>query len=132
MKNLRPSGIALEVETHHFAEAIKILGGDKVMEAARYFAAKHPGKLPDKRPAEVLTELIADRTGQNLSKRYVEDLQQRCKRFAEAFSCPIGSITGEEVSEFLNRLNLSPRSRNNFTGAIRTLFAFAKSKKYLS
>ena len=53
-------------------------------------------------------------------------------RFARAFQCEIGSITPALVQRFLNNLNLSARSVNNFRKTLKTLFEFARARKYLS
>ena len=47
-------------------------------------------------------------------------------RFARAFQCEIGSITPSLVQRFLNDLNLSARSVNNFRKTLKTLFEFAR------
>ena len=60
-----------------------------------------------------------------------DDLRYRCGRFAKAFQCEIGSITPALVQKFLNDLKLSARSVNNFRKTIKTLFEFAKARKYL-
>ncbi len=53
-------------------------------------------------------------------------------RFARAFQCEIGSITPALVQRFLNNLNLSARSVNNFRKTLKTLFEFARARRYLS
>src|SRR5439155_7718920 len=45
---LKPSGTPLEVAALHYAEAVKVLGSDTVLEAAQYFAKRHPRALPSK------------------------------------------------------------------------------------
>ena len=67
-----------------------------------------------------------------MSERYCDDLRYRCGRFAQAFQCEIGSITPALVQQFLNGLNLSARSVNNFRKTLKTLFEFARARRYLS
>ncbi|HWN95482.1 MAG TPA: site-specific integrase, partial [Methylomirabilota bacterium] len=44
---------------------------------------------------------------------------------------PIASVSGDDIRTFLDGLKLSPRSHNNFLGAITRLFEFAKGRKLL-
>ena len=80
---------------------------------------------------EVVEELIYAKQSKGRSRVYVSDLRYRCGKFAESFHCDIQSVDGKQIEEFLDHLKLSPRSKNNFFLAIRTLFRFAVSKKYL-
>jgi integrase len=79
-----------------------------------------------------MEELIAQKRADGMSERYCDDLRYRCGRFARAFQCEIGSITPALVQQFLNRLNLSARSVNNFRKTLKTLFEFARARRYLS
>jgi type I site-specific restriction-modification system R (restriction) subunit len=56
---LRPTGAALEIAAGHYAEAVKILGRDRIIEAAHFFVRHIAETLPDKTVAEVADELIA-------------------------------------------------------------------------
>src|SRR6267142_6900657 len=53
---LKSKGIKLPVDVavRHYAEAVKILGSDLVIEAAREYAKRHPQKMPQKSIAEVV------------------------------------------------------------------------------
>ena len=79
-----------------------------------------------------MEELIAQKRADGMSERYCDDLRYRCGRFARAFQCEIGSITPALVQQFLNGLNLSARSVNNFRKTLKTLFEFARARRYLS
>ncbi|MBI4664142.1 MAG: hypothetical protein HY735_35545, partial [Verrucomicrobia bacterium] len=72
---LRGTGTPLEVAAVHYAEACKILGGDSGIEAARFYAKKHPAKLPRKLVGEVVQELIAAKQSGGLSALYLGDLR---------------------------------------------------------
>jgi integrase len=137
--NLKPTKVPLETATARYAEAFKILGGDFLIEAARYFAKKHPSKYPQKTVKVVVAEFIESKSsrvreeddGKGLSDRYIQDLKYRCNKFAKAFNCKMGSNTTKEIEEFLTGLGLSTRSYINFRRVLGTLFEFAKRRGYL-
>ncbi|MBI3415069.1 MAG: site-specific integrase [Verrucomicrobia bacterium] len=140
---LKPTGVPLEMAALQFAEAVKILDGTSLLEAARHFAKQQPNKLPRKMVAEVVRELLQAKAADGLSHVYLKDLRSRLGRFQEAFTMPIGMITRGEIEGFLRNLKsegkskppkgkaLSGKSRNNYRGAIGTLIYFAESRGYL-
>src|SRR6266545_2337360 len=56
LKALKPTGTALDLTAHQFAELVKVLGGASPLEAARYYIRRHPTKLPRKTVQEVVEE----------------------------------------------------------------------------
>jgi len=131
---LKSKGIKLPVDVavRHYAEAVKILGTDLVIEAAREYAKRHPQKMPQKSVAEIVDGFIEAKQAQGVSRRYMEDLNYRLGRFKRDFQSNIAHVDGDQIRLFLAGLNLSPRSYNNFRLALITLFEFAKKRKYLS
>ena len=53
------------------------------------------------------------------------------EKFATRFHSNIDMVTGPEIDKWLRGLGVSPRTRNNLRNSVQTLFAFAKSQKYL-
>ena len=138
---LRPTGIPLELAAHKFAEAFKILGGDKVVEAAQFYARHQPDH--EKTVPEVVSELLlvkAQRTkrGRAASERYLDDLRRRLTLFVKDFAANISGITGPEVQAWLDGLKkrkggeVSPQTAKNFRTTLRTLFAFAEKRGYIA
>ncbi len=128
---LEPLGVHLESAIREYAEAFKTLGGRSIVEAARYFAAKHPTDMKARTVAEVAAEFLDAKVKAKKSADYLADCRYRHGKFAAAFQCNIADVGGNQIVEFLDALNLSIRSRNNFRLSIGTLFEFAKSKHYL-
>ncbi len=143
---VKPTGIALPIAARHFAEAVKILGGDLVIEAAKYYQKRHAKIAVNKSVTEVYDMLIADAHARKLSDRYIQDLEHRAGKFADAFQCPIAAVSADDVRGFLAGLRttrnedggkgttshaLSGRSHNNYLGAINRLFEFAKARRLL-
>jgi len=127
-----PLGLALDTAAIELAQTQKLLGDTSLAEAARFYLNHSARHIIPKTPAEIAQELIAQKRANGMSERYCDDLRYRCGRFARTFQCEIGSLTPALVQEFLNELNLSARSVNNFRKTLKTLFEFAKARKYLS
>ena len=140
---LKPTGQPLEVAAIHYAEAFKILEGDSIIEAARYFAKRHPSKMPKKTVPEVVQALLESKEQDGVSDVYMKDLKGRLGRFEQKFKGKISLVTGAEIEDFLRGLKskpksenevpktLSGKSRNNYRRAIGTLFNFAEARGYL-
>jgi integrase len=121
----------LDVVARHYMEAVKILGNDLVIEAAREYAKRHPAKLPPIKVADLVTEFLDEKTKQGRSERHLETLKSHCKRFGDAVCMNIGSVTAGDVDLFLDSLEIGARTRDNIVNSINTLFEYAKRKRYL-
>jgi integrase len=129
--------LPLDVVARHYAEAVKLLGSDLVIEAAREYAKRHPVKLPQKSVVAVVDEFIEAKRAKGVSRRYMEDLVYRLGQFKDCIKSNIGQVDADEIRMFLDGLTkangekVSARSYNNFRFALVTLFEFAKKRKYL-
>jgi integrase len=75
--------------------------------------------------------MIEAKRADGMSGRYLSDLESRLGRFAR--ECPglMADITSKELKEWLNRLGVGPRGRNNFRALLVAVFNFAKTAGYL-
>jgi integrase len=121
----------LDVVARHYAEAVKILGSDLVIEAAREYAKRHPTKLPLIKVPDLVTEFLAEKKKQGRSDRHLETLKSHCKRFGDAVYMNVGSVTAPDIDLFLDGLEVGTRTRDNIVNSINTLFEYAKRKRYL-
>jgi integrase len=128
---LEPTGAALEVAAAHYAEAFKILGGDHLLEAARYFAKRNPANFPAKAVSEVVEELLAAKQSGGASDRYLQDLRYRLGKLKDAFQSPISAVTGELLQAWFEAEELSPQSQLNFRRVLHLFFKFAIRRGYL-
>ena len=126
-----PLGLELDTAAIELVQARRLLGDTPIAEAARFYLNHGARHITPKTPAEIVEELIAQKRADGMSERYCDDLSYRCGRFARAFQCEIGSITPALVQQFLNGLNLSARSVNNFRKTLKTLFEFARARRHL-
>lgn len=129
---LGSTGIGLDMAVQQFVEAIKLLNGASLLEAAKLFAAQQPAGIVHKRVSEVVDELLEAKKQKGRSALYVKDLRLRLTRFADAFACPLANVTSADIERFLQSLDLGARSTNNFRLAVGTLVNFAKKRGYVA
>jgi integrase len=139
---LESVGIPVDIAARNYAEACKILGGDFVLDAAKYYASRSGHKAKPVNVADLCQEFLEaksqglrtylrQRKPKTVSKRYLVDLRQKLNVFSECFHCPVAGVTSEQIDAFLGRLESGGRTRNNFLAAINSLFSFAKFRNYL-
>lgn len=128
---LRPTGAPLEVAAGVFAEAWKILGGDRIVEAARFYSRHQADQVERRTVSEVVAELLAAKEARGKSARTIGDLRARLGRFAGAFKVDIGSVTTGDIQRWLDGLKLGPQSIKNYRATLSNLFGFAEARGYV-
>jgi integrase len=132
MEMLRPLHMDVDTAVMQLAEAVKILSGTgSLAEAAKCYIGQYSTRLPVKSVREVVDELLDEKMKAGVSMFHWKDLRWRLTRFADAFHCPLASVTSIDIQQFLLSQNTGFRSRRNFRQTIGTLFNFAKAHKYL-
>ena len=130
---LRGIDLPLELVAAHFAEAFKILGGDRIVEAAKDYARRHPENRQPVPVSQVASELIELQTKRGKSKYHTGDLRWRLNNFAEAFkNNDIARVTHTDVQTWLDGMKAAPRSVKNFRSAVSSLFKFAAARGYVA
>ena len=128
---LDPLGIALETGAAQLADATKQLGGVSLALAVAFYVQRHPGVIVGRKVPEVVAELLASKRADNLSPRYLRQLEYDFKGFMAKFPGRIGDVTGVAIDDWLRGQGAALRTPNNLRAAIGGLFAFAKGRKYL-
>jgi len=123
--------IPLEIAVSHFAQAVKILGADKVVAAAEDFIRRNPTERPALSVRKVADELIELKTNRKASARYIEDLKGRLKALATTFSGNVDSVTTPEIQQWLDSMDAAPRTIRNCRNTASALFKFAESRGYI-
>ncbi len=131
LESIRTTSAELDLAASEFARAWEILGGGSIIEAARYYAKRHPTKMPHKMVSEVVAEFIEAKTRAGKSADYLCDIRSRCGKFGEAFKICIIDLTGADIRNWLQSLNVGPRTANNYRSLLGTLLNFAKGRGYL-
>jgi integrase len=97
----------------------------------------------DKSVVDVVEEMLLAKEKEQVSERWLEDLENRLARFSEAFKCPISELSGPDIEDWISGLTrvtrsgvdsgqpVAPRSRKNYRTAVATLVAYAIRRKYL-
>ena len=135
LAKLELAGINVNLSTiaKEYRQATEQLKGKATInDAVRFFMAKANPDLPKKAVGEVSKEMIAAKTNDGLSARYLSDLRHRTAKFASAFPGEIAKITTSEIEKWLRGLGTGSTNRNNYANAVTTLFNFAKRAGYLS
>ncbi|MEW6160733.1 MAG: hypothetical protein AB1813_25155 [Verrucomicrobiota bacterium] len=131
MEILRPTGVSLELAVSTYAKAVELLGGDHVIEAARFYKRRRADKVEHRKVADVVAEMLAAKEAKGKSGRYIADLRARLTRFADSFAVDISSVTTPDVQRWLDGLKVSPQTAKNFRTVLNTLFSFAESRGYI-
>lgn len=137
---LRPLGVELHVAARSYAEAVKELpAGTTLLDAVRYFAARHPSEGAHKLVPQVVAEYVRDREAAGVSDIHLRDLRVRLGRFGDSFHVPITRITPAMVNDYLKGLTnvmsgkpTSGRTRANHRALIVSLFNFGRMQRYVS
>jgi integrase len=151
---LRPTCVTLEIAAAQYAKAFEILGGDTMIEAARFYKRHRANQVTRKPVAEVVAEVVALKKSRGLSASYTNDLRNRLTRFAKAFGANPSTITEPDLKDeagndtrnrgvdistvdtsdaqrWLDSLKLGTQSVKNFRTVLHTLFEFAETRGYV-
>ena len=129
---LDPLQVSLETAAAQFAEARKQLVDVPLSQAVEFYLKRNPTEVERKRVVEVVQELLTAKERDGLSARYIQTLRYCLGKFAHAFQCDVGQVSGTDIDKWLRDSGLSPRSRNNLRNAVQTLFTFAEGRRYLA
>jgi integrase len=124
-------GAHIENAAAQFVQAKQLLGDVPLLQAAEYYVKRHPSRIAPRPVMEVVDEMLKLKQSDGLSEGYLRHLRYDLEKFAGAFHGNIGTVMGPEIDKWLRGLGVSPRTRNNLRNSVQTLFAFAKSQKYL-
>lgn len=129
---LAPIGTPLDIAANEYSQAVSILKGKvSLLEAVRNYATSQAADMVPIRTADLVADLLKAREANHSSSRHIQDLRSRLGRFARAFQCDVHTIRPAHVQDFLLSLKLSPRSLNNYRGAISNLFGHAKLRGHV-
>ena len=129
---LEPTGVSIDIAAREFAAAFDVLGGDSILEACRYFARHRDSSLPDFTVADASERFVKAKIDQELSARHIKDLRRITGHFAHAFQMNLRDVTSDDLGRYIGALKTGATSRNNHLRNIKTLFTFAKTKKWLT
>lgn len=126
---LQPTGVSLELAAAKFAEAYAVLGGDRIVEAARDFARRHPAHVEPRTVPEVIEELL-EMKARDASPVYLQGLRSGFRRFAADHPGPIADLTTAEVQRWMDGQGQGPQTYMNHRTILHLLFEFAIRRGY--
>jgi integrase len=129
---LRGIDVPLEMVAANYAKAYNILGGDRIVEAAKDFNRRYPVKRAAHSVRKVAGEMVELQTMRGKSPIYLMDLRWRLSRFAEAFKMDVARVTTADVQKWLDGMKAAPRSVKNFRAVASSLFKFAEARGYIA
>jgi integrase len=129
---LRNAGLdtPLELVASMHVEAVKILGSEKIVEAAKEYIRRNPFERPARTVRQVADELIELKTKRKASERYLQDLRYQLNKLCERFSCNVDTVTTGDLQLWFDRLAAAPRTVRNIRSAAAALFRFAEARCY--
>ena len=131
---LRAAGLdtPLELVVAHYVEVVKILGSDKITQAAQDYIRRNPTERPARTVKEVAAELVELKTNRKASARYIEDLKNRMARLATKFSVNVDTVTTADIQSWLDGMDAAPRTIRNFRNTASALFKFSEARGYIA
>ncbi len=131
---LRAAGLEtpLELVAARYGEAVKHLGGDLVVEAAKFYAQRNPANREARTVQQVADELIALKENRKASVRYIQDLRARLNTLAKRFSMNVDMVRTPDLQAWFDGMDAAPRTVRNFRNHASTLFKFAESRGYIA
>jgi integrase len=123
---------SLRVEAIECSELLQPFGAT-LRDAANFYAAHLKAVTGSRKVREVVADLLAARSADGMSARYLGDLRVRLGRFALSFGEEmIAGITASRIDEWLRGLGVGPVTRNTFRRRLAVLFSFAKRRGYVT
>jgi len=121
---------SLRVMAQNAVELLKPFG-KTIMDAAQYYVAHLKASERSCTVKQLLAELLDAKESKGVSRRHLDDLRQRAGRFAASFGERIvATISGREIEEWLDSLNVGPQTHNHYRNAVRLAFNFAVRRGY--
>jgi len=132
LEAIRTLRMPLDAAAIDYAEARKILKNNSLMDAARFYMRHHGHGITGKSVSEALQAFLEAKSKAQRSDLYLKDIRQRVGAFAKAFSCEVRQLSAQDVADWLEALDVNPRSVNNTALLLRTFFNFCQTRQWLS
>jgi integrase len=122
---------ALRVEAIECSELLQPFGVT-LRDAARFYADHLKAVTGSRKVKDVVADLLAARTADGMSPRYLGDLRWRLGRFALSFGNEmIAALSASQIDLWLRSLSVGAATRNTFRRRVAALFAFARRRGYV-
>jgi integrase len=120
----------LRVEAQECAERLMPFG-KTLTNATDFFVGHLKASERSCTAKELVDLLVATKENTNKSARHLSDLRSRLGIFAEKFDGRIvATISGEEIGDWLNSLEVSATTKNHYRRLVILLFNFAVKRRF--
>jgi integrase len=131
IKAIHPTGKRLDIAAQEYAQAWKLLDGESILEAAKFYHKRKEGVKAVTVNA-AYDQFIAYVQKKGLSDVYLKDLKVRLGNFAKRYgTLEVHTVTGDELRSWLDTLEISNRSRDNALALLKTFFRFCQRNKHV-
>ena len=131
IKAIHPTGKRLDIAAQEYAQAWRLLDGESILEAAKFYHKRKEGVKPVTISA-AYDQFIANVQKRGLSDVYLKDLKVRLGNFAKCYgTLEVHTVTGDELHSWLDGLAISNRSRDNALALLKTFFRFCQRNKFI-
>ena len=132
---VKPTGLPLDLVAKEYAALWLALGGKEAkvtpLEVIRDHVRRGLHKLPKILLPFAVDEMHRLRELGGTNKSYLKVLKVYLNPLKLAFNCPLTSITSAQISEYLRKLDVGARSKNNARATIGAFFKFCKEQGWL-
>jgi integrase len=123
---------SLQTVADRYVEAVKILGAENIVEAAKFFIQRNPAQREPRTMQQVADELVALKENRQASARYIGDLRARLNTLAKKFPENVDTVTTAALQSWFDGMDAAPRTVRNFRQTASTLFKFAEARGYIA
>jgi len=111
--------------------------GVSIAEAVKFALTRLRPEGRTKTLGQVIAELVKSKAQRHergdLRERSYRDFRHRGAKVAKGFDGRlVAEVTGAEIKEWLNGLNLGPRSNQNYLSVVSEVFRYATQKRYVA
>ena len=120
---IKATGVALDTAATEYAQAAKTLAGHSLLEAANFYMRHHANGVAGRLVAEAIKDFWYAKKGGGRSTVYLKDIRYRTGGFSKTFNMEVRQLVAQDIADYLEGLQLRPRSFNNHLSMLRTFFA---------
>ena len=129
---IKATGVALDAAATEYAQATKTLAGHSLVDAVGFYMRHHGGGVTGRMVADAVDDFRNAKSGAGRSAAYLRDIRYRLGGLAAAFNTEVRDLVAQDVADYLEGLQIHPRSFNNNLSMLRTFFGFCKARGWLS
>jgi integrase len=133
VRRLCPPGKTIVLAAAEYSQAMAALAGRaSLLDAVQFYLSHQPAEASPRTVDQVYTEMLVARAQDGLSQNTLADYRSRLGRFAREFdACPLSALDSRHLDDWLRRLDVHRRTRNNYRGNLLDFVRFARRRGYM-